>query len=97
MADLSFRHRSMISFLNPSFLLMTVTGPRKWCFFIQFCSNFESITRAMAIIGRAIERICVATSQQPWCPETSRIGVSGVSSSIFTTAGVASAKSRCSR
>ena len=58
-------HWRMTFSRNPSFLLTIVTGPRKWCFFIQPWRIFESITRAIAIIGRTSERRLVATSQQP--------------------------------
>ena len=90
-------HWRMISGLNPFFLSITVTGPRKWCFAIHFAASLLFMTRAIAIIGRANERTFVAASQTPWWELTSMIGVSSVSRRSFTASGWAPVKSRCSR
>ena len=93
----SSTHLRIISGVNPWFLSMMVTGPRKWWFFIQFATNLLFITRAMAIIGRAKESRFVAASQTPWCALTRIIGVSVSSSSSRTASGCPSETSRCSR
>ena len=57
--------RRSTSGVKPWFLSITVTGPRKWCFFIQPASSLLFITLATAIIGRAKERTFVAASHTP--------------------------------
>ena len=97
MAAQSFSQARRVSGVKPWFLSTIVTGPRKWCFFIQLATSLLFITRAMAIIGRAKERRFVAASHTPWCALTSRMGLSVSSRRSLTAAGCPSETSRCSR
>ena len=58
-------HWRITSGVKPRFLLMIVTGPRKWYFFISFATRRLFTVRATAIIGRAKEMTFVAASQTP--------------------------------